>query len=94
MRGEKGDQGEQEMIPSLLAIARDAEHAIVCVTTGLHLCSTGFYVDSAGTVMTAAHVLELNESRQEIMVVNSVGYSRDYTAWNELSDIDAVYLRL
>ena len=61
-----------------VALLRQSVDSVVCIavttTEWLYNCSTGFYVDTKGTVLTAAHIFdELEGSITGISVVSSDG---------------------
>ena len=61
---------------SLPDLLEDVKNSVVCVSVttseSKYLCSTGFYVDDKGTVLTAEHVVD-HEDLTAITVFNSAG---------------------
>ena len=105
-RGPRAPRGEQG-VPgppgdSALGFTRlfnQVLDSVVCVEVvdrnGPYLCSTGFYVDDAGTVMTAAHVVDPEETTiTEITVRPSNGAAaQPYVIHRQLTDLDAALLK-
>ena len=104
LRGLQGAQGPvgprgpagQTPVPEMTALQVTAAVAssVVCVTTrdvtGWYLCSSGFYVNDRGTVLTASHVVE--PTPLEISVTTASGHSREYVISRKLPHIDAALL--
>ena len=87
-RGIQGPPGPQGSGVDTAALLRQNVDSVVCiaVTTSefFYHCSTGFYVDTNGTVVTAAHILDELEGRiTEIKVVRSDGRGRPYRVAGE-----------
>ena len=76
----------------------EAVESVVCVLVkrdeiGWSQCATGFYVDDAGTVFTAEHVVELEDYRVErIAVLRSEGRPVEYIVHRELDHLRGVLL--
>ena len=88
-RGERGPEGPAGSGVDTVALLQQTIDSVVCVavttTEWFYDCSTGFYVDTAGTVLTAAHILQDIEGRVvEISVVpSSGGRGREYRVARE-----------
>ena len=83
------DEIAREMPNDFSDVSIEAVESVVCVLVkdeiGWSLCATGFYVDDKGTVFTAEHVVELEDSRVErITVLGSKGRPVEYVVHREL----------
>ena len=79
-------------------VVEDVRESVVCVyvkgVAGWYRCSTGFYLDDQGTVLTVAHVLapEGNDIT-DIQVASGTGRGQPYRVDRWLESIDAAILR-
>ena len=100
-RGYTGPQGAQgprgaagESAQDLAALVADVKPSVVCVTTWEgdveYYCSSGFYVDDQGTVLTAAHVME---NVSGVAVTTYTGQTTRYERGPGFPLADAILLR-
>ena len=77
----------------MASLLRAVQESVVCVetrtSTGWNYCATGFYIDSSGTVLTAAHVIE---GALEIGVTDHRERYYPYSARPRIGNLDAVML--
>ena len=99
--GETGAQGPQgpagKDAIDLAAAYQQVVNSVVCVgvTTNAsgYLCATGFYIDEAGTVLTAAHTLEFEgETVTGIEIITHDGNRTKYKSHRGIDALDAVLM--
>ena len=94
--GPQGRTGPLGPMPSITGLFGRVQSSVVCVIVcdaqSWYHCSTGFYVDERGTVMTAAHVVE-DPTPLEIAVTSEGGRNIPYEIERFLPLADAVLLR-
>ena len=99
--GETGAQGPQgpagKDAIDLAAVYQQVVASVVCVdiTTNEseYLCATGFYIDDAGTVLTAAHAVEFEgETVTGIDIIAQDGSHTKYRTHRTIAALDAVLL--
>ena len=92
--GAPGQDGES---PDIVGLFESIQESVVCIRVwdagGPYTCATGFYLDDSGTVLTAAHSIELPDSTITIIKVETKGQSLDYQVNRHISDLEAVVLR-
>ena len=97
VRGPEGPAGPPAA--GFSAVVKDVRDSVVCVsvkdaTDGWYRCSTGFYLDDRGTVLTVVHVVDQEGIDVEaIEVTAGVGQGLPYQVDGRLDSIDAVILR-
>ena len=104
--GQAGDSGpagpegpEGPPAAGFPVVVEDVRDSVVCVsvkdvTDGWYRCSTGFYLDDPGTVLTVVHVVDQEGIEVEaIEVTAGVGQGQPYQVDGRLDNIDAVILR-
>ena len=95
-RGAVGPQGPGGEITSVAHVFSSVQESVVCVSIRegdvWYLCSSGFYVDDRGTVITAAHIVDAIPP-SEISVTTATGRSMEYRISQRLSLVDGVLLR-
>ena len=100
-KGTKGDRGVPgpagAPAPDMAALFESIQESVVCIrlwdAAGPYVCASGFYVDDSGTVLTAAHSIELPDSTITIIKVETAhGQSLDYQVDRRI-DQETVLLR-
>ena len=77
------------------AIYRQVSESVVCITVTtrnwFYSCSSGFYLDQKGSVLTALHVLHPHESEaaEKIEVIQPDGNRVEYRVQREIGTLDA-----
>ena len=93
-QGARGPAGPVGPAGPTASIVQDAREEAVCVSVrdqdGWFRCSTGFYVDESGTVMTPSHVVE---GALQVAVSDPAGVTIDYVIGASRHDLAAVFLR-
>ena len=99
MRGPTGPEGPAGPAADFSAVVEDVRDSVVCVrvkdaTDGWYGCSTGFYLDDKGTVLTVAHVAAPEGVEVAGLQVSSgAGQGRPYRVDGWLDSIDAAVLK-
>lgn len=99
--GPPGPQGEPgppgEAAPSLADMVEDMRPSVVCIEIrddqGWFQCSTGFYIDNEGSILTAAHAITSIQNIAEVVVTDAQGQRTPYRMGQALSNLDALVLQ-
>ena len=98
--GQRGPEGPAgPTAAGFPAVVEDVRDSVVCVrvkdaTDGWYGCSTGFYLDDQGTVLTVAHVpAPEGIDVTDIQVSSGIGQGQPYQVDGWLDSIDAAILK-
>ena len=94
--GPTGPAGEDAI--DAAAIYREVFDSVVCITVTtanwFYSCSSGFYLDQKGSVLTALHVVDPHESEsaEKIEVIQPDGNRMEYRVQREIESLDAAII--
>ena len=91
--GPAGTAGTSDLVATYQEVAESVVCIHITTNEAEYVCGTGFYLDRNGTVLTAAHVLEVSgETVEDIVVIDADGNRLSYRVERNIASLDAAVI--